>query len=164
MIRGLRHIALGIVLCLAAVGCSHKNKGVGADEVYGASTNGAGDGSAFVGEDGGLMAQRKIYFSFDRSDLQEQDFAIIQAHAEYLRNHPDCHVRVEGHTDEQGSREYNVGLGERRADAVANALVSQGASRQQISVVSFGKEKPDAEGHSEDSYRLNRRAVIVYEN
>lgn len=162
-IRGLRHIALAVVLCVGAVGCSNKNAGMGA-EGYGVSTAGAADGAAFMGDDGGLMAQRKIYFDFDRFDLHEQDYVVVSAHAEYMRSNPNCHVRIEGHTDEQGSREYNIGLGERRADAVANALVSQGVSRHQISTVSYGKEKPDVEGHGEDCHRLNRRAVIVYEN
>jgi peptidoglycan-associated lipoprotein len=164
-IRGLRHIALAVVLCVGAVGCSHKNKGANAEGAYGASTAGAGDGSQFAGaEDGGLMAQRKIYFDFDRADLHEEGYMVVQAHADYMKNNPDCHVRVEGHTDESGSREYNIGLGERRANTVANALVSQGVSRHQISTVSFGKEKPDVDGHGEESARLNRRAVIVYEN
>jgi peptidoglycan-associated lipoprotein len=163
--RGIRHIALAVVLCVGAVGCANKNGPGAAEGGYGASTSGAADGAAFMGvDDGGLMAQRKIYFDYDRSDLHEQDYAIIQAHAEFIKANPNCHVRIEGHTDENGSREYNIGLGERRADAVANALASQGVSRHQISTVSYGKEKPDADGHGEDCHRLNRRAVIVYEN
>lgn len=162
-IRGLRHIALAVVLCVGAVGCSHKNGG--ANGAYGASTAGTAEGAGFNGvDDGGLMAQRKIYFDYDRSDIHQQDYSIIQAHADFMKANPNCHVRVEGHTDENGSREYNIALGERRADAVANALVSQGVSRHQISTVSYGKEKPDVEGHGADCHRLNRRAVIVYEN
>lgn len=164
-IRGLRHLALAVVLCVGAVGCSHKNNGADADGAYGASTAGVGDGSQFDGaDDGGLMAQRKIYFDYDRADLHEQGYMIVQAHADYLRSNPNAHIRVEGHTDESGSREYNIGLGERRADTVANALVSQGVSRHQISTVSYGKEKPDVEGHTAECHSLNRRAVIVYEN
>jgi peptidoglycan-associated lipoprotein len=167
--RGLRHIAVGAVLCLGLglVGCSHnKHKGPGASTEYGASTQGIGEGSEFSGESPtqDLLAKRKIYFEFDRSDINDNDFEIIQAHAGYLKEHPNSHVRIEGHTDEQGSREYNIGLGERRARTVANALVSQGVSGQQISTVSFGKEKPDVEAHGEEAYRLNRRAVIVYED
>ncbi|HRE32145.1 MAG TPA: OmpA family protein, partial [Candidatus Berkiella sp.] len=86
------------------------------------------------------------------------------AHAEFLKNNPNHHVRVEGHADEHGSREYNIALGERRARTIANALMSQGVAPHQIATVSYGKEKPEAMGHSEDAYRLNRRAVIVYEN
>lgn len=163
-IRG-RHIALAVVLCVGAVGCANKNAAGMGEGGYGASTTGAADGASFMGvDDGGLMAQRKIYFDYDRSDIHEQDYAVIQAHAEYMKANPNCHVRIEGHTDENGSREYNIGLGERRAEAVANALVSQGVSRHQISTVSYGKEKPDADGHGEECHRLNRRAVIVYEN
>ena len=165
-IRGLRHIALGVVLCLGVVGCSHKNKGYGDPEQgYGASSQGAGEGPGFAGSEEmrDLLAKRKIYFDFDRSDLRDGEYAIVQAHADYLRNHPNTHVRIEGHADEQGSREYNVALGERRARTVANAMMSQGVSPNQISTVSYGKEKPEAEGHNEQAYSLNRRAVIVYE-
>lgn len=162
----LQHMVLVAVLCAGVVGCSHKGKGPGgAGGLYGASTAGAGEGSGFAGvDDGGLMAQRKIYFDYDRADLHEQDYMVVQAHADYLKGNPDSHIRIEGHTDENGSREYNIGLGERRADTVANALISQGVSRHQISTVSYGKEKPDLDGHSEENHRLNRRAVIVYEN
>lgn len=170
-IWGLRHTALSIVLCLGVVGCSHKNKKVVMDETgsgYGAVTQGAGEGSEFAGSEdnmavGDLLAQRKIYFAYDRSDISERDYAMIQAHAENLRRNPDIHVRIEGHADEHGSREYNIALGERRARTVANALVSQGVAAHQIATVSFGKEKPEAMGHTEEANRLNRRAVIVYE-
>lgn len=168
-IRGLRLTALSIALCLSVVGCSHKNKVVvdESDPSYGAVTQGAGEGSGFAGSEDGLagdlLAHRKIYFAYDRSDISERDYAIIQAHAENLRQNADLHVRIEGHADEHGSREYNIALGERRARAVANALISQGVSAHQIATVSFGKEKPEATGHSEEANRLNRRAVIVYE-
>lgn len=167
-IRGLSHIALSVVLCLGVVGCSHKNKG-NADGAYGngASSQGIGDGSDFAGSDAQMrdaFAQRKIYFDFDRSDIRERDFEVIHAHANYLKANRNSHIRVEGHADEQGSREYNIALGERRARTVANALVSHGVSGNQISTVSFGKEKPDVDGHNEEAYSLNRRAVIVYED
>ncbi|MFI4937193.1 MAG: peptidoglycan-associated lipoprotein Pal [Candidatus Berkiellales bacterium] len=166
-IRGLRHIALSVVLCLGVVGCAHKNKGHGEGSEYGgASSQGAGDGTGFAGGEAEmreLLAKRKIYFDFDRYDVHEQDFLIIQAHSEYMKSHANTHVRVEGHADELGSREYNVALGEKRARAVKQALESQGVPRHQISTVSFGKEKPDVDGHGEEAHRLNRRAVIVYE-
>ena len=162
-IGGLRLVALSIVLCLSVVGCSHQAKR-GGKEGYGASTRGAGAGSGFGSEDErDLLAKRKIYFEFDRAEIVGENLAIIQAHANFLKGNTQRHVRVEGHTDEQGSRGYNVGLGERRARAVANALMADGVSAHQISTVSYGKEKPDVDGHTEDAYRLNRRAVIVYE-
>lgn len=163
--RGLRHLLLGAVLCVGVVGCSHQGKHKeGKGEGYGAaSTQGAGAHGGFSGDEQDLMSKRKIYFDFDRSDIHEQDYEVIYAHADYLKGDSSRHVRIEGHADEQGSREYNVALGERRARAVANALVSQGVAPHQIATVSFGKEKPDVMGHSEEAYRLNRRAVIVYE-
>jgi peptidoglycan-associated lipoprotein len=165
---GLRQLALGVAvaLSLAVAGCSHnaKHGHKHGHHKGGAATEGAGEGSNFAGEEGDLLAKRKFYFEYDRADIQEQDHPVIQAHADYLKENANRHVRVEGHTDENGSREYNVALGERRANAVAHALTSQGVSRSQISTVSFGKEKPESDGRGEESYRLNRRAVIVYEN
>lgn len=164
-IRGLSYLVLSAVLCLGITGCSHKNKAHGRDGYGSAATRGAGDQAGFDSEDQArdLLAKRKFYFAFDRSEIQDGDYDAIQAHAEFMKDHPNTHIRVEGHTDEQGSREYNVGLGERRARAVANALVSQGVSGSQISAVSYGKEKPESDGHDEEAYRLNRRAVVVYE-
>lgn len=160
-IKGLYCLVLGALLCLTISGCSHHFKKSGK---YGASTQGVGEGIGFAGSEQNLLAKRKIYFDFDRYDLAEQDFEVIQAHASYIKHHTHAHVRVEGHADEQGSREYNIALGEKRARAVTNALIAQGASSQQISVVSYGKEKPEVKGRDEEAYRLNRRAVIVYED
>jgi peptidoglycan-associated lipoprotein len=164
-IRGLRPLVLGLVLCLGVVGCANKSK-YGRDKAgYGAATGGAGEGAGFAGDEArDLMAKRKIYFDYDRSEIHQQDYDTIYAHADYLKHNPNRHVRIEGHTDEQGSREYNVALGERRARTVADALMSQGVGRNQIATVSFGKEKPDNMGHSEEAHALNRRAVIVYED
>ena len=110
-----------------------------------------------------MLAQRKFLYDFDRDVIQPQYYDSLNAHANYLRNHPNKVVRVEGHTDEQGSREYNVGLGERRGNSVSNFLVSNGVSPQQIHVVSYGAEKPEVRSSGEESYRQNRRAIIVYE-
>lgn len=165
--RGLCHLVVAAALCVGVVGCSHKSKnGVnGSDSGYGASTQGAGDGSEFSSaEQRDLLAKRKFYFEYDRSDLSEGDYEVVYAHAEFLKNNPNHHVRVEGHADEHGSREYNIALGERRARTVANALMSQGVAPHQVATVSYGKEKPEAMGHDEEACRLNRRAVVVYEN
>jgi len=162
-VRGLRQLVLGMVLCISVVGCSNNAKKHGKEGAYGASTHGAGEGSGF-GEEGDLLSKRKIYFAYDRSEIRDGEYEIIRAHAEYLKKNPNIHVRIEGHTDEQGSREYNVALGERRAHAVSRALEHDGVSHHQISTVSYGKEKPEVTGRGEESYALNRRAVIVYEN
>jgi peptidoglycan-associated lipoprotein len=167
-IRGLRHLALGVVLCLGVVGCSHNAKKghAGRNGENGAASQGIGDGAGFAGSESQreLLAKRKIYFDFDRADIHERDYAIIAAHAENLKQNPNGHVRIEGHTDEEGSREYNIALGERRARVVAQALMAQGVGHNQVATVSFGKEKPDSEGNGEEAHALNRRAVIVYED
>lgn len=162
-------IVLGAMLCFS-MGCSHKNRSrSSSDTEYGyaaVSSRGLADQAGFVEKDDqahDLLAQRKIYFDFDRSYVREQDMPVIDAHANYLLDHPGSHARIEGHTDEQGSREYNVALAERRAKSVVNALRSKGVPGTQLSTVSYGREKPDVDGHDEEAYRLNRRAVIVYE-
>ena len=163
---GMRHLSLGLVLCLALVGCSHNAKhGAGKGAGHGsAASQGAGDGAHFAGAEGDLLAKRKIYFEFDRSEIREQDYPVIQAHADFLKDNGNRQMRVEGHTDEQGSREYNIALGEKRAHAVKSALISQGANPNQLTTVSYGKEKPEVDGHGEEMYSVNRRAVLVYEN
>ncbi|MBS0289928.1 MAG: peptidoglycan-associated lipoprotein Pal [Proteobacteria bacterium] len=165
-IRGLRHLVVGMMLCVGVAGCSHHARHDAKGGAYGADAQGAGEGAGFASDDVArdMMAKRKIYFDFDRSDIHQQDYEIVYAHAEYLKHHANRRIRVEGHTDEEGSREYNIALGERRARAVADALMSQGVNGQQVATVSFGKEKPDALGHSAEDKALNRRAVIVYED
>lgn len=164
-IRGLRHLAVGVVLCLGVVGCSHNAKHGGKGGAHGAGAYGAGEGAGFASDDAArdMMAKRKIYFDYDRSEIRPGDYETVYAHAEYLKQNPNRRIRVEGHTDENGSREYNVALGERRSRSVADALMSQGVSGNQVATVSFGKEKPDSLGHSAEDRALNRRAVVVYE-
>jgi peptidoglycan-associated lipoprotein len=109
------------------------------------------------------LAKRVIYFDFDKSDIKSEYRPILQAHAEYLANHQRVHVRLEGHADERGTREYNIGLGERRANSVRAYLTLQGVSASQIETISYGEERPVAMGHDESSWRLNRRVEIVYQ-
>jgi peptidoglycan-associated lipoprotein len=105
-----------------------------------------------------------IYFGFDQSDIRPEDQATLERHANRLANESGAAVRLEGHADERGSREYNIGLGERRSQAVRKLLLIQGASASQISTVSFGEERPAAFGSDEESYALNRRVEIKYIN
>ncbi len=109
-----------------------------------------------------LLNKRVIYFDFDRSKVKSEYEEIIAAHATYLANNPGARVRLEGHADERGSREYNIGLGERRGNSVARHLGLQGAARNQLEVISYGEERPVALGHDEESWALNRRVEIVY--
>jgi peptidoglycan-associated lipoprotein len=113
-------------------------------------------------DNSGLLSKKVVYFDFDSSTVHDEDRAIIQAHADYLSQNPNVKVTLEGHTDERGSREYNIGLGERRANAVAEMMKLMGVSAQQISTVSYGEERPAALGHDESAWHLNRRVEIVY--
>ncbi|MBA3660879.1 MAG: OmpA family protein [Gammaproteobacteria bacterium] len=134
-----------------------------------AETSGLGEESSFgeEGVEGNQQAQinRKIYFfDFNSFDVHESDKPAIYANANYLMSHPNARVMLEGHTDPRGSREYNIGLGERRAKAVAAILTSRGVNPGQIRIVSYGAEKRAAFGHSEADFQKDRRVVLVYLN
>jgi peptidoglycan-associated lipoprotein len=105
-----------------------------------------------------------IYFDFDQSDLKPEYADLLARHAAKLSNNARNKVRLEGHADERGSREYNIGLGERRAQAVRRMLLIQGGASNQISTVSFGEERPAAMGSDEASWAQNRRVEIKYLN
>jgi peptidoglycan-associated lipoprotein len=124
----------------------------------GTSSNGA------LGPDGPLGSQRVIYFDFDSSDIRNEYVDVIAAHGKFLAANATVRVRLEGHTDERGSREYNIGLGERRAQTVRRALALQGVQESQITTVSYGEERPAAAGSDESAYSKNRRVEIVYIN
>jgi peptidoglycan-associated lipoprotein len=109
-----------------------------------------------------ILAKRSVYYPFDVSAVQDADKPIVVAHAKYLSEHPDRNVRVEGNADERGSNEYNLALGQRRADGVKQMLVLGGAKASQIETVSYGEEKPKATGHDEASWSQNRRSDIKY--
>lgn len=103
-----------------------------------------------------------IYFMLDSSEVQPDFVPIVNAHAQYLVANPSIHIILEGNTDERGSREYNVALGEQRATSVANMMKAQGVSDSQLQTVSYGEEKPAAMGSDESSWEQNRRVEIVY--
>jgi peptidoglycan-associated lipoprotein len=111
-----------------------------------------------------LLGQITIYFDYDSSEIRSDFTQMIQAHARQLSANPTMRVRLEGHADDRGSREYNIALGERRAQAVRQALQLQGASSSQISTVSYGEERPVALGHDDSSWAKNRRVELVYAN
>lgn len=109
-----------------------------------------------------VLSQRVIYFEFDRSNVRSQFRPIIEAHAEYLRANPSARVMLEGHADERGSREYNLGLGERRGDSVQELLESNRVSSDQLEVVSYGEERPVCRESNDGCWERNRRVEIVY--
>lgn len=109
------------------------------------------------------LAQKIIYFDFDKSDIRDDFVNVISAHGRYLATYPDVNVRLEGHTDERGSREYNIALGERRSVSVRRQLLLQGVDAAQLEVISYGEELPAALGHDEEAWGQNRRVEIVYQ-
>jgi peptidoglycan-associated lipoprotein len=112
---------------------------------------------------GTIPAKRTVYFDFDSNAIKDEYTPVIQAHAKFLIDNRNRRVRVEGHTDERGSREYNLALGQRRSDAVKRSLSVLGVAESRIDSVSFGEEKPTATGHDEASWQQNRRGDLKYE-
>jgi peptidoglycan-associated lipoprotein len=108
------------------------------------------------------FATRAIYYDYDAYNVREQYLTVLQAHGQFLLAHKEVKIRVEGNCDERGSREYNLALGQRRADSVKRALMLMGVPAQQIEAVSFGSEKPKAASHDEQAYAENRRSDLVY--
>jgi len=105
---------------------------------------------------------RSIYYEYDKSDIKPESRSLIESNAKYLLAHPDLKVRVEGNADERGSAEYNLALGQRRAESVARMMKVLGVPDGRIEAVSLGKEKPKRTGHDESSWQENRRSDIVY--
>jgi len=177
-------IAVVLVGTLLLAGCPKKpttapDEGAGSEvpgQAEGATTGGAGAGSVgearpLPGAEGGedeaaaaAKAARIIYFDFDSSEIRPEYAAVVAAHARRLASNLTLTVRIEGHTDERGSREYNIALGERRAQAVRRALLLQGAGENQVATVSYGEERPAADGMTEEAWAQNRRVEIVDAN
>jgi peptidoglycan-associated lipoprotein len=114
------------------------------------------------GMGGAVSADRIVYFDFDSAEVRPESRTIIESNARSLASNRRIITQLEGHTDERGSREYNIALGERRANAVRQVMIAMGVSPQQVRVVGYGEERPAAGGQDEQSYALNRRVEIVY--
>lgn len=140
--------------------------GDGADS-NGADAAGATDATSISGEPledpDSPLSDRVIYFEYDSSTLSDEAMTLIEAHGEYLADNGNRQMLVEGHTDERGAREYNLALGERRAESVKQALLIAGADEEQIEIVSYGEESPAVSGSGESVWSENRRAALVYE-
>ena len=108
------------------------------------------------------LRQRVVYFDLDQDALKPEFQAAMSCHAKYLRDRPSARLRLEGNADERGSREYNMGLGERRGNAVSAALQANGGSASQLSVVSYGEERPVCNDSGEDCWAKNRRVELIY--
>ena len=134
-------------------------------EDSGAQTTRAGEGSGFAGsleDPDSPLYNKVVLFDFDKSEIRPEYVDMLRAHGAYLAANPSVSVTVEGHCDERGSREYNVGLGERRANSVKQFLEAEGASSSQISTISYGEERPVDPGHTEAAWSQNRRGVLAY--
>jgi peptidoglycan-associated lipoprotein len=109
-----------------------------------------------------LLSVTVIYFDFDTANIRSEYTDVLAAHARRLAGNPNLKARLEGHADERGSREYNIGLGERRAQAVRRALLLQSVGDGQLTTISYGEERPAVDGHDEAAWAKNRRVEIVY--
>ncbi len=130
-----------------------------------------GDGTAIVGDmdaismleqTEGALANRIIYFEFDSAKLSSESIQILETHGNFIAGNGEVSVRLEGHADERGSREYNIALGDRRAQSVRRVLLFQGASVDQLETVSYGEEQPVMSGHTEEAWSKNRRVELIY--
>ena len=152
---------LGAVLMLAACSSTPPEPPPGPPGPPG----GAGMGSRNIvpgsQQDLEASAGDRVFFAFDRADISPEARQILTRQADWLRRYPNVAVTIEGHCDERGTREYNLALGERRAQAAKNVLVASGIPASRISTISYGKERPAVVGSSEESYAQNRRAVTV---
>lgn len=173
----LNKVLKGLVLALPliAIAACSSNKSANNDQ-SGEGMLGAGTGMGNNGANGGNMSSEEqarlqmqqlqqnniVYFGYDSYDVRSDFAAMLDAHANFLRSNPSYKVTIEGHADERGTPEYNIALGERRANAVKMYLQGKGVSADQMSIVSYGKEKPAVLGHDEAAYAKNRRAVLVY--
>jgi peptidoglycan-associated lipoprotein len=174
MRKSLVLLAVVLAASLAVSGCGSKktkpDANAGANTSQSSDAQNSGVGQANANDEGadapgpleGMLAKRTIYFDFDSSEIKGEGTDIVAAHAKYLAKNGAMKIRLEGHTDERGSREYNIGLGERRAQAVRRALLLQGAAEGQISTVSYGEERPASAGSDEAAWAKNRRVEIVY--
>ena len=160
-------IAASMLLLIAC----HKHTAniTGGTDGDGMQANGLGQSLGFAGQETGesyttQAPHNQIYlFAYDDSNLASKYIPSINAQAEYLKSHTGARILIAGHTDERGSREYNVALGERRANTVAEIMRMSGVHSQQVRVVSYGKERPVYFGHDEAAHRQNRRVEITYE-
>ncbi|MEO8964754.1 MAG: OmpA family protein [Gammaproteobacteria bacterium] len=171
-LKKLAQIMLVSCGILALGACSAKKHGAGANGSDasamdamngGAQVSGVGEGQTFgdPGSSKALAAKGTYYFDFNKYDVRQEDKPAVLSKADTLVANPNHKVLLEGHTDPRGSREYNVALGENRANSVLELMKSRGVNPNQVRVVSYGAERPAVQGHSEEDFQLDRRAVIA---
>lgn len=172
-------VLLTAILCVTAAACTKKVKedpnanatvSNGTSQSTGPTSSGIGNTpgprtGAYGPEDldtDACLRERVVYFDFDQDALKPEFQAIVACHAKYLRDRPSARMTLEGNADERGSREYNIGLGERRGNAVSSAVQANGGSGTQVTVVSYGEERPTCTESTEECWGRNRRVEIVY--
>jgi peptidoglycan-associated lipoprotein len=150
----LKFLGIASIALLAACSNSDSSSSTGA---------GAGAGNIRPGSQEDLVANvgDRVFFDFDRSNIRADQRPVLQRQAEWMGRFPEVRVQVEGHADERGTREYNLALGQRRANAARDALVAGGVNPSRVSTISFGKDQPAALGSDESAWAQNRRAVTV---
>jgi peptidoglycan-associated lipoprotein len=176
----MQKLIIAALMAVALAGCSStptsapvedKSAAVSAPGTTGASTSGASTSGVSGSPTGAtnplkdpknILSKRSIYFEFDSFVVVDQYKPTVEAHAKYLAGSRPAKVTLQGNTDERGSREYNIALGQKRADAVKRMLTLMGVQEVQVESISYGKEKPRREGHDEASWAENRRVDIVY--
>mgnify|MGYP001814630527 FL=1 len=164
---------LGLAVVMSGCSSTGDKKGDAEVDEYGTAGAGTGAEASGMAGSGGFssyslndpsspLSRRIIYFEYDSSEVDAEGQDLVSNHAAFLAANPEQMVTLEGHADERGSREYNIALGEGRAEAVRRMMEFQGVSPGQISIVSYGEEKPSAEEHSEAAWQLNRRVELIY--
>ncbi len=162
-------VMLAALLCTVAVACSKKVKEEAPADTGPSTGTVAPTGPAVAGayspadlDSDACLRQRVVYFDLDQDSLRPEFQAIMACHAKYLRDRSSSRISLEGHADERGSREYNMGLGERRGNGVSSALQANGGSAAQLAVVSYGEERATCTESSDDCWAKNRRVEIIY--
>ena len=180
----MRNFLFVAIVAAALVGCSSTPTTEAPVEDHGAAATAPGAGGAQTGgaQGGGvtgsnvgggmgadelrnpnsILSKRSVYFDFDSFVVKDEYKPLVEAHARYLQAHPNARMTIQGNTDERGSREYNIALGQKRADAVKRMMTLLGAQDRQIETTSFGEERPKNPGHDESAWAENRRDDIVY--
>lgn len=155
----------GLAACEGTVG-TQEGATTGSEVASAPSSSAVSAPSGFQGhpldDPTSMLSRRTIYFDFDKSEIKAEARAILEAHAKYLAQNRSASITLEGHADERGTREYNVALGERRANSARQFLTLMGASGQQIRTVSYGEERPVCNEHNESCWSQNRRVEIIY--
>ena len=177
----MKKIVLAALVAIAVAGCQTTNTPAPVEEKSGtapttttpssgASTTGAGTGAVTGSATGvnplrdpnNVLSKRSVYFEFDSFTVSDQYKALVEAHARYLNANRNAKLTLQGHGDERGAREYNIALGQKRAEAVKRMMTLIGVQEMQIETVSFGEEKPKNQGHDEAAWAENRRVDILY--